>query len=292
EEKKAPGIPATSVWAKQAVKPAAAPAKKTLAQIQKEEEARKQKLAAQQAAATNAGALAAATTSHANAASGPGSGTSTPSAGKRYADLAGKMAQQAQATGGGAWTTVGAGGKVKAPAPPTPTTRSAPAVAATAALKPRSVSAAPVKASTVSSPSGTATAGPSAAANSTTRAMEELGKWAKNALRGGMNSSINVDDFVQQLAILPAEGEIIADCVYAHSTTLDGRRFGEEYVRKRKLADKGIVESSGSGGGFGIGGNGNAEGWNEVAKKGPVHARQHEDHPAEFKVVSKKKGKR
>ena len=51
-----------------------------------------------------------------------------------------------------------------------------------------------------------------------------------------------VDDFVQQLLFLPAEAEIISDSVYANSQTLDGRRFAEEFIRRRKLADKGIVD--------------------------------------------------
>ena len=106
-----------------------------------------------------------------------------------------------------------------------------------------------------------------------------------------------VSHFVQQLQILPAEVEVISDSVYANSQTLDGRRFAEEYVRRRNLADKGIVESSSSStGSFGPP-NEQApasDGWNEVAKKGQSNANRDDGNDnAAFKVVAgKKKGKR
>jgi PERQ amino acid-rich with GYF domain-containing protein len=91
---------------------------------------------------------------------------------------------------------------------------------------------------------------------------------------------------------------IIADAVYANSTTMDGRHFAEEYIRRKKLAEKGVVEkqpssemkvSSPSGG------------WSEVAKKsgsgsGSSSVQPKEEAPmqgAGFKVVpSRKKGKK
>jgi len=105
-----------------------------------------------------------------------------------------------------------------------------------------------------------------------------------------------VDDFVQQLLMLPPETEIISDSVYANSPTLDGRRFAEEFIRRRKLADKGIVESSASGSnGFAPSTNTESKsggGWSEVAKKGPSNAAKEEPASA-FKVVAaKKKGRR
>lgn len=85
-----------------------------------------------------------------------------------------------------------------------------------------------------------------------------------------------VDDFVSQLLMLPAEPDIISDSIYASSQTLDGRRFAEEFVRRRKLADKGVIPDLGTGanaaGGFSTpgeskGGSGSGGGWSEVAKK-------------------------
>ncbi|GKZ17631.1 hypothetical protein AbraIFM66951_011742 [Aspergillus brasiliensis] len=286
----APGLPSTANWAS-AGSPAtptssgsvwnnkgqAAPAgaaKKTLAQIQKEEEARKQRLAAAAAAAQSA------------AASPP---TAPSSTGKRYADLASKApaaspvpaSASASASASGAWTTVGAGGKPKAPpaAPSGPRSTSSATPVAVSPVKP--------KPATVATPRTVSVATPPANPN---RAVEEFTKWAKLALGKGLNSNINVDDFVQQLLFLPAEAEIISDSVYANSQTLDGRRFAEEFIRRRKLADKGIVDPV-SASAFA---EKNAGGWSEVAKKGSSNAHREEDNgSAAFKVVApRKKGKR
>lgn len=56
---------------------------------------------------------------------------------------------------------------------------------------------------------------------------------------------------------------MIADAVYANSTTMDGRHFAEEFIRRKKLAERGVVEKQPA---DSKGGNGG--GWNEVAKKG------------------------
>ncbi|RAH78312.1 hypothetical protein BO86DRAFT_391863 [Aspergillus japonicus CBS 114.51] len=283
----APGLPSTANWAsagspstptssgsvwnqKGPTAPSAA-AKKTLAQIQKEEEARKQRLAAAAAAAQSA------------AASPP---TAPASTGKRYADLASKAPAPSPvntAASTGAWTTVGAGGKAKAP----PAAPSGPR--ATTAVVPVAVSPVKPKPATVATPR-TVSVGPAPATNPN-RAVEEFTKWAKLALGKGLNSNINVDDFVQQLLFLPAEAEIISDSVYANSQTLDGRRFAEEFIRRRKLADKGIVDPVAA---SAFAEQKNAGGWSEVAKKGSSNAHREEDASnAAFKVVApRKKGKR
>jgi PERQ amino acid-rich with GYF domain-containing protein len=160
-----------SAWAKplagkQPV-PAAPTTKKTLAQIQKEEESRKNRVAAA-AAANAANSLA---------------GMPTLPGGKRYADLAGKVASPAISTGTGAWTTVGAGGKLKTPAGPSapapaPKAVSAGIVTSVAAVKPKPP-VAPIRSNTAAS------------AFSGQSANEELHKWAKGALGKGLNSNIN-----------------------------------------------------------------------------------------------------
>lgn len=97
---------------------------------------------------------------------------------------------------------------------------------------------------------------------------------------------------MQDLLQLPPEIEIISDSVYASSQTLDGRRFAEEFVRRRKLADKGIVEPATNGAPAGGPDSKSSGGWSEVAKKGPATAPKEENNAA-FKVVAtKKKGKR
>lgn len=284
-----------SAWAKPlAGKPAVAvpalTAKKTLAQIQKEEESRKNRAAA--AAAANAANNLA--------------GIPTLAGGKRYADLAGKVASPVTSGLTGAWTTVGAGGKLKTPVGLFSATPSVPK-----ALSGGSVisAAAAVKAKPVAAPVRSNTAGGNASAQS---ANDELYRWAKGALGKGLNVSINgkfyaflssselsnvliVDDFVRNLLQLPSEPEILSEAVYANSPTLDGRRFADEFIRRRKLADKGIIPEASSNPSFVAGSTSeskNSGGWSEVAKKGPASGGKEEPASA-FKVVSaKKKGKR
>ncbi|EKG14154.1 GYF domain-containing protein, partial [Macrophomina phaseolina MS6] len=159
----APGTP--SAWAKATVvktPSSTAPAKKTLQQIQKEEEARKQKAAAA-AAATAASAAATAAVSQA------------VSGGKRYADLASKQAPVAPNAPGGAWTTVGASGKIKTPGP-APVGSPATRTASSGSIPPiKAKPAAPVRANTQAAP-------PVGAPD----AKEEFKKWAANELRNDL----------------------------------------------------------------------------------------------------------
>ena len=54
-------------------------------------------------------------------------------------------------------------------------------------------------------------------------------------------------DFYLMLSSFPSEAGIIADSIYANSQLMDGRRFAEEFLRRRKLAEKGVVEPSNTG---------------------------------------------
>lgn len=88
----------------------------------------------------------------------------------------------------------------------------------------------------------------------------------------------------------PIDVNLTADAVYASTQLMDGRRFAEEYVRRRKLAEKGVVELANTGSGTGFSTAEKSSGWSEVAKKGPV---KEESSTAGFKVVpNKKKGKK
>ncbi|KAK2627656.1 hypothetical protein QTJ16_002302 [Diplocarpon rosae] len=272
----APGLPTTSTWGNTAspaipsnapsawAKPAAskvqilsnnAAAKKTLADIQKEEESRKLKAAAAAAAAQPA-----------------------VSAGKRYADLASKVNPAPAPMGGSPWSTVGAGGKVRIPTGP----------GAAAPQAARAVSSANV--TTASAPRTTK---PAAAARSTpgpvsaNAAKEEFAKWAKAVLTNGLNPDINVDEFVVMLREFPPEASIIADSIYANSKLMNGNDFAVEFLRRRALSEKGIVEPANNGSGFSSDKTG---GWNEVAKKGPPKV---EEPASGFRVVpNKKKGRK
>jgi PERQ amino acid-rich with GYF domain-containing protein len=266
-----------SVWAKPAASKAPAqptPAsKKTLAQIQKEEEQRKNRAAAQAAvAATAAGVVPVAA-----------------AGGKRYADLANKqtpvLPAAALAVGVSPWTTVGASGKVKAPggpASPAPT-----AVRSTSSTVVPSILKKPTVART------TTLGGASGKAN----AEEEFRKWAVNELRSDLNKGINAEDFVSSLLSFPADAELITESVHSASNTLDSRHFAEEFLRRRKLADKGIIDDRNTS--SPADNKSASSGWSEVAKKGgaSIQQQQQQQQPAldsgAFKVVpSKKKGKR
>ena len=281
-----PTGPATSVWAKPPAKPTStASSKKTLAQIQKEEEARKHRQVAAAAAAS------------AQAAS-PAGGVQ----GKRYAELASKAASIPSpivpGAAAGAWTTVGSSGKAKMPIPAT-------VVAAPQPSAINRTTSGAVATSAVKKPSLT-----TAVKNTNTleknRAEEEFRKWLRGQVSKGLNAGISVDDFVSTMISLPAEADIIADSVYSASQVLDGRRIAEEFVRRRKAADKGIVMDAGAGTNGSVSADAGVKsgegggGWSEVAKKGPASAAvaggekgQEAGGREEFKVVAgKKKGKR
>jgi PERQ amino acid-rich with GYF domain-containing protein len=281
---------ATAAWAKTAQKPAGPATSKTLAQIQKEEEARKRR-----AAAANAQAQA-----HANAMSA----VATAAGVKSYANLAGKVGPQPAAgpVVGGVWTTVGASGKTKAPGPvPPPTTRPASSTIVptiSAPVAPRSKVAA--RGAAVINPGGV-------------NAQDEFKKWAVNELRPDLNKGINgeyfdhtstaammltlfaAENFVANLMDLPADNELITEAVHGVSSTIDSRHFAEEFIRRKRLADKGLVDNiipkSGS---PANGVSGGAGGWSEVAKKGPSKEQPKEEANGNFRVVPGKKraGKR
>lgn len=75
---------------------------------------------------------------------------------------------------------------------------------------------------------------------------------------------------------------------------MDGRHFAEEYARRKRLAERGIVEKQPSDAKAGASGSG----WSEVAKKGGASIQQPREadsgmQAAGFKVVpGRKKGKK
>lgn len=158
-----PAVPSTAGWAKPKTAIATpAQGKKTLAQIQKEEETRKMRAAAAQQSTVTAGAAA----------------PTTIVGGKRYADLASKAAAsgpQVSTAASNAWTTVGAGGKVK-----TPTTPSAPTTTAT-----RTASASGV------APTKTATKPATTNVAAKEKAQDEFQKWIKTSLGKQLNNGIS-----------------------------------------------------------------------------------------------------
>jgi PERQ amino acid-rich with GYF domain-containing protein len=83
--------------------------------------------------------------------------------------------------------------------------------------------------------------------------------------------------------------------VHSASNTLDSRHFAEEFLRRRKLAEKGIIDERNTS--SPAENKSGASGWSEVAKKGGATQQQQQQPSAlensNFKVVAaKKKGKR
>ncbi|KAF4966569.1 hypothetical protein FSARC_5811 [Fusarium sarcochroum] len=255
------GLPATSTWGHGSPAPSASPwskpgppktasastpsasaaSKKTLAEIQREEELRKQKTSH---VSVQTGTPTSVSKSYANLAGKPGQSTLT-----NAASAAAAAAATVAPPPGSGWATVGAGGKVKVPTGPSSQGRSVSA----AGMKPVT---SPVK--TVSKP---VTSGNGKADGGNT-AMEEFNKWVGRELSRGITGVNDIASFQAALDVLPLDTGLIADAVYANSTTMDGRHFAEEFVRRKRLAERGVVEKQPDSKG------GNGGGWSEVAKKG------------------------
>ncbi|KAI1824052.1 hypothetical protein F4861DRAFT_507595 [Xylaria intraflava] len=280
--------PASSPWAKPVAGKGSVPAppatnassdkKKTLADIQREEEARKQQKTREITAQT----------------------AQSAAANKRYADLAiktgatnppgipsGNTAAPSAAVSGSGWATVGAGGKVKAP--PTGPALQVRSTSSTGLKPAPNTAAAPLPRPAPKSTIATAGSG-------RTEAMDEFNKWLHSQLSRGITSVTDIDTFASTLMAFPLIPDIISDAIYANSKTMDGRHFAQEFIRRKKLAEKGVVEKQPAATPSADTQSSSAGGWNEVAKKGG-HKDTASDSSsiqgASFKVVpSRKKGKK
>lgn len=262
-----PGAPkAGPVGAGSGASGATTPSKKTLAEIQREEAARKLKASKDQA--IQAGAAA-----------------GISSFGKRYADLASKTgppgipaapaAASATTTSGTGWATVGAGGRVKAaPAGPAVQGRS---VSATTVRTPLPQ---PIK------PQAKTAMSPTNKASSVAEAQAAFRAWVKGELSKGLAATHSVDN-VATLLLEFDDPEVIRLALYEAKSVVDPPHFCQEFIRRKKQADRGILEpvneskASSSGGG-----------WSEVAKKSSSQSKESDVVGAGFKVVPRKKGKK
>ncbi|KAK0732224.1 hypothetical protein B0H67DRAFT_566926 [Lasiosphaeris hirsuta] len=241
-----------------------AASKKTLADIQREEESRKQK--AREVALQTSAAV-----------------TGAAAAGKRYADLASKVTPPGLSTAatpsaiGGGWSTVGAGGKVKIPTGPAAQTRSA-SVGTAKVLATPPVTKSVVKQQNVG------------LKDAKSVALEEFKKWLHRELARGLIGVADIETFAATLMEMPLEAQLLADAAYCYSTTMDGRHFADEFVRRRKLVDKGMFEKDAVIPSASESKNSNG-GWSEVAKKGGNSAPKEDANVPGFRVVPPKKGK-
>lgn len=138
------------------------------------------------------------------------------------------------ASGGSPWSAVNGSGSAKGPVAQ---------VSAATAARPRSLASHP-SSSVTPSTSSSAVRDPSAPS-------PEFIKYFKDQLQG--LSGVKMDDFIEMLLSFPLDPspdvvEIIAESIYAHSSTLDGRRLANDFVAKRKM-DAGVPESKNKGSG-------------------------------------------
>jgi PERQ amino acid-rich with GYF domain-containing protein len=88
---------------------------------------------------------------------------------------------------------------------------------------------------------------------------------------------------------MPLDSMLIADVAYSASQILDGRHFADEFIRRKKLADRGMFDKDVAPAGESK--NSSNGGWSEVAKKGGSTAPKEDTNIAGFRMVASKKGK-
>lgn len=245
------------------------PSKKTLAEIQKEEEARKRREVKDQVVQSGA--------------------TAASIMGKRYAELASKVgppgmnvnvaaAASGAAFGTTGWSTVGAGGKVKIPTGPQAQTR---AVSATfRAPGPQGIQQQVKPVATMPNKS-----------NTVPDAHLALRKWIQSKLVKDLNPTHKVEEVVNLITTIGSDTDVIVSILFEaleRESLVSPNDLAVEYVRRRGDADKGIFEpptepkaAAGTGG------------WSEVAKKSSSGGQAKDDlMGSNFKVVRSKKAKK
>ncbi|KAH9964550.1 hypothetical protein BC827DRAFT_940967 [Russula dissimulans] len=156
---------------------------------------------------------------------------------RAYAETTNK-ASSAAPSAGGAWTTVGPNGKATAAV-----------VAASSAGRPTltpSSSIVSVASSRGAVPTTVRSAAPPAKGPPAAPKVDdtpvapspEFMKWLNDSLKQ-LNNSVNYEEIASMLLSFPLDGdattvEIISELIYDNSTTLDGRRFAQEFITRRR----------------------------------------------------------
>ncbi|CDR40592.1 CYFA0S05e02212g1_1 [Cyberlindnera fabianii] len=227
---KRPALPATSSWA--TVTPVEKPTK-TLADIQREE-AEAAARAAKQASASYA--------AHSK---------------NSFASIA-NTTSNAVSSQGGAWTTVTSKKPQQKPQSSTPTIHTTSKAHNPDVL--RSVSAAP-------SSSTFSTTNTSSLNRVSPR--QEFLSWCRSTLK--LNKGVKTDDILEILLMFPAGAEsqeIIADTVYSNSSTMDGRRFAVEFMKRKKVVEDQVHDGLSWNEALLISANDDDDGWDfQVVKK-------------------------
>ncbi|ORY92261.1 hypothetical protein BCR43DRAFT_498068 [Syncephalastrum racemosum] len=199
--------------------------KKTLREIQQEEEVamkrrakQQQQQQQQQQAATSASSMASSLSNHVKSG---------------YAGIATSAA--ATDSPGPGWTTV----TNARTTPKTPSTTAAPPASTPSSTMPRSSSGW----DTVGAPRAAPQPAPVSQPRTPVKVegepkapSEDFRRWCRHSLRG-LNDGVHAEDIMMMLQSFPlnnSSAEIIQDIIYSNSTSMDGRRFAQEYMKRRK----------------------------------------------------------
>lgn len=121
---------------------------------------------------------------------------------------------------------------------------------------------------------GATSENPAAVSLKLTGGMADFAQWCNSAIRG-LNPGVNQNELLSMMISLPANSDskdIIADIIYANSSTMDGRRFAEEFMKRRNK-----VENA----------KGDGKDWGNFLQTAPVAKPIASDNS--FKVVKRKK---
>jgi PERQ amino acid-rich with GYF domain-containing protein len=108
--------------------------------------------------------------------------------------------------------------------------------------------------------------------------IDDMVQWCYGALQG-LNREVNARELLSILLSLPPSTdtkEIIADTIYSNSSTMDGHRFADEFLKRRAAAEK--VRGALS--------------WTEILNRHAENKPADESWDPSFQVVVKKRGKR
>jgi len=98
------------------------------------------------------------------------------------------------------------------------------------------------------------------------------------------------DEFISNLLAFPSEMDLVTEAVHSVTNAIDSRHFAEEFLRRRKLAEKGLVDATAAKSASPSQVDQSKQGgWNEVAKKGPAKEKEDTGAAGNFKVVATKK---
>lgn len=121
---------------------------------------------------------------------------------------------------------------------------------------------------------GTTSENPAAVSLKLTGGMADFAQWCNSAIRG-LNPGVNQNELLSMMISLPANSDskdIIADIIYANSSTMDGRRFAEEFLKRRNKVDNS---------------KGDGKDWGNFLQTAPAAKPVASD--SSFKVVKRKK---